>query len=92
MRILRWKLYYLPNRGRRDNRPEQFASHVDLHWIDGDGRAQTLQCYFTRRRQGPGDRRKQGDRGSEHSTERSSIRMRAVGSGNRGVDNDGEPD
>ena len=46
VRILRDRLHHLSNGNRRDHRPEQSDSHLDLHWIDGDRRTQTPQRYF----------------------------------------------
>ena len=52
-------LHHLSNRDGRDHRPEQSESRLDLHWIDGDRRAQTSQCDIASGRQSPGDWRKQ---------------------------------
>ena len=44
-----------PNGNRRDHRPKQFESRLELHWIDGDGRTQTSHRDLACGRQSSGE-------------------------------------
>jgi hypothetical protein len=90
MRILLHHLQYIPHGDCRDHRSEQPNACLELHWIDGDRRTQTPQCYIASGRQSAGDGRKQRNRECERCTAHSSVRKRVVGPCNRDLDNNGK--